>query len=223
MTTNPTKREKVFKIVFNLFKIVSVFNPLISYINSKLAFLKSLWYRTWVKECGNSYFGRKLNIIGGSMIKIGESSCIGDHTTLSYWDRGQDHNVNSGGIHIHDNCSIGAYNHITCINNIEIGNYCLTGKFVTITDNDHGYTDIKSLHQPPNQREIVSKGPVIIGDNVWIGDKATILSGVTIGEGAVIAANSVVTKNVAPYTIVGGIPAKILKNNDQNKSNSDNE
>ncbi len=55
---------------------------------------------------------------------------------------------------------------------------------------------------------MTSKGEVVIGDDVWIGDKATILPGVTIGKGAVIAANSVVTKNVKPYTIVAGIPAK---------------
>lgn len=60
---------------------------------------------------------------------------------------------------------------------------------------------------------MVSKGPVIIGKNVWIGDKATILPGVTIGEGAVIAANSVVSKNVPPFSVVGGIPARIIKQN----------
>lgn len=57
----------------------------------------------------------------------------------------------------------------------------------------------------------MSKGPVIIGQNVWVGDKATILPGVTIGDGAVIGANSVVTKDVPPYSIVGGNPAKVLK------------
>lgn len=53
-------------------------------------------------------------------------------------------------------------------------------------------------------------GPIVIGDRAWISFRATILPGVTIGEGAVIAANSVVTKDVAPYTVVGGIPAKPL-------------
>lgn len=55
------------------------------------------------------------------------------------------------------------------------------------------------------------KGPVKIGDNVWIGDRATILSGVTIGEGAIIAANAVLTHDVPAYTVVGGVPAKVIK------------
>lgn len=57
----------------------------------------------------------------------------------------------------------------------------------------------------------LSKGSVIIGNDVWIGLNTTILSGVTIGDGAVVAAGSIVTKNVDPYAIVGGNPAKIIK------------
>ncbi len=56
-----------------------------------------------------------------------------------------------------------------------------------------------------------SKGDIIIGNDVWIGREAIILSGVTIGDGAVIAARSIVRKNVPPYTIVGGVPAKQIR------------
>lgn len=59
--------------------------------------------------------------------------------------------------------------------------------------------------------EAVSKGNIVIGDDVWIGVRSTILSGVTVGQGAVIAAGSVVTKDVPPYAVVGGVPAKIIK------------
>lgn len=96
-----------------------------------------------------------------------------------------------------------------------IGDNCLTGKWVTITDNSHGETDYDSLLLPPNKRNITSKGPIVVGNNVWIGDKATILPGVTIGDGAVIAANAVVTKDVPAYCVVGGNPAKIIKNNNK--------
>ena len=58
-----------------------------------------------------------------------------------------------------------------------------------------------------SNHEMISS-PVFIGNNVWIATRATILPGVTIGEGAVVASGAVVTKNVEPYTIVGGVPAK---------------
>jgi acetyltransferase-like isoleucine patch superfamily enzyme len=56
-----------------------------------------------------------------------------------------------------------------------------------------------------------TKGDVIIGNDVWIGNDVTIMSGVTIGDGSILAANSVITKNVEPYSIVGGNPAKLIK------------
>lgn len=60
-------------------------------------------------------------------------------------------------------------------------------------------------------KEADSKGDIIVKDDVWIGEGAIICSGVTIGQGAVIAAGAVVTKNVEPYSIVGGNPAKLIK------------
>jgi virginiamycin A acetyltransferase len=56
-----------------------------------------------------------------------------------------------------------------------------------------------------------SKGNLVIGNDVWIGYNATIMAGVTIGDGAIIGTNSVVTKDVEPYAIVGGNPAKLIK------------
>ncbi|OME03146.1 acetyltransferase [Paenibacillus odorifer] len=59
--------------------------------------------------------------------------------------------------------------------------------------------------------EALSKGPIIIGDDVWIGSHSVILSGVNIGRGAIIGAGSIVTKNIEPYSIVAGNPAQIIK------------
>lgn len=114
---------------------------------------------------------------------------------------------------IGDDCNFGAFTHITCSNKIIIKNNLLSGKWVTISDNNHGNTDLDSLSIHPIEREIVSKGSVIIEDDVWIGDKVTILSNVVIGKGAVVAANSVVTKSVPSYSVVAGNPAKIIKKN----------
>jgi len=62
-----------------------------------------------------------------------------------------------------------------------------------------------------DKQEAWSKGPIIVEDDVWIGARSLILSGVTIGKGAIVAAGSVITKNVPPYSIVGGNPAKIIR------------
>ncbi|MCU4858668.1 CatB-related O-acetyltransferase [Bacillus cereus] len=61
------------------------------------------------------------------------------------------------------------------------------------------------------ESEAITKGPIIVEDDVWIGNNAIILSGITIGKGAIVAAGSVVTKNVEPYSIVGGNPAQLIK------------
>lgn len=67
----------------------------------------------------------------------------------------------------------------------------------------------------PNASSVIghpsTKGDVIIGNDVWIGKGASIMSGVSVGDGAVIAANSTITKNVSPYEIVGGNPAKHIR------------
>lgn len=63
----------------------------------------------------------------------------------------------------------------------------------------------------PVKRQSMSYAPIHIGKNVWIGANATVLAGVTIGDGAVVAAGAVVTKDVEPNTIVGGVPAKVIK------------
>lgn len=86
---------------------------------------------------------------------------------------------------------------------IEIGNNALIGQQVVIATINH---DLR-----PQSRANMSPAPVKIGNDVWIGAHATILAGVTIGNGAVIAAGAVVTKDVPENTVVGGVPAKIIK------------
>ena len=63
----------------------------------------------------------------------------------------------------------------------------------------------------PLKRELKEYGPLIIEDNVWIGYKVTIIGGITIGTGAIIGANSVVTKDIPPYSVAAGIPARVIK------------
>lgn len=97
-----------------------------------------------------------------------------------------------------------------------IGSFCAIGTGVTIVLNNHNY-HYPSLqyffhHHYFGKFPFILKGDkVIIGNDVWIGDNAIILPGVTVGTGAIIAAGAIVTKDVEPYAIVGGNPAKFIK------------
>ena len=154
--------------------------------------------------------GNDLALVGGKYISIGENVYIAKNCILTAWDKYLGRNFTPK-IEIGNNVSLGEYNHITAINEVKIGNGVLTGRWVTVTDNAHGDIDMNSLKLKPSDRPLVTKGPVVIGDRVWIGDKVTILPGVTVGEGSVIGANAVVTKDIPPYCIAGGNPAKIIK------------
>ncbi|MBP7556167.1 MAG: acyltransferase [Chitinophagaceae bacterium] len=99
--------------------------------------------------------------------------------------------------------TIGYHTFIFASEAIVIGDDCLIAPFVYIVDSNHGIDRSLKINQQPNET-----APVKIGNDVWIASNVTILKGVTIGDGAVIAANSVVNKNVLPYEIVGGSPAK---------------
>ena len=171
--------------------------------------IRSYWLHPIFANCHNSVnFGKIGRIHGSKCISIAEKSFFGDFCYLTAWPEFVNEKPS---LVIGENCSFGAFNHITCANKIVIGNNLLTGKWVTISDNNHGDTLESTLLTPPINRPVVSKGPVIIEDNVWIGDKATILAGVHIGNGAIIAANTVVTKDIPAYSVAVGNPARIIK------------
>lgn len=159
----------------------------------------------------NVFFAPKANrILTNGKVSIGENTRFGKMAVLTAWDKFNGQSF-SPRITIGRNCNFGDFIHITAINRIIIGDNVLIGRWITITDNSHGSIDKHLLSTPPHLRPLVSKGPVVIGNNVWIGDKATILPNVTIGDSAVIAANAVVTKDVPPYSVAAGNPAVIIK------------
>jgi len=103
------------------------------------------------------------------------------------------------------------------LNRITIGNYCSIARDVTIQEYNHKTNAISSYNFQKHVfggkpiDDVVSKGPIVIGSDVWIGTKSIVLSGVAIGHGAIVAAGSVVTKDVKPYAIVGGNPARVIR------------
>lgn len=151
-----------------------------------------------------------LGLTGGKYIIMGENCYIDKNVQISAWDSYQDQTFTPE-ITIGDNCGIGAYSHISAINSIRIGNNVRMGKSILITDNAHGASIRELLDISPRLRPLVSKGSIVIEDNVWIGEKASIMPAVRIGRGSIIAANSVVTHDVAPYSVVGGNPARLIK------------
>jgi len=101
--------------------------------------------------------------------------------------------------------TIGNHTFIYSSSNITIGSDCMIAPFVYIVDSNHGIQKNVPMNQQPN-----SSQPIQIGNDVWIGAQAAILSGVSIGDGAIVATGSVVREDVAPYSIVGGVPAKVI-------------
>ncbi|WP_428465524.1 CatB-related O-acetyltransferase [Photobacterium minamisatsumaniensis] len=101
------------------------------------------------------------------------------------------------------------------IDKLYIGDYvCIGAEVVILMGGNHTHrTDWFSLYpfMETIEESYQSKGDTLLDDGCWIGMRAMIMPGVHIGEGAIVAANSVVTKNVPPYTIVGGSPAKAIK------------
>jgi acetyltransferase-like isoleucine patch superfamily enzyme len=91
---------------------------------------------------------------------------------------------------------------------VEIGEHCMLANGCFVSDSSHRYDD---PDRPITWQGFESKGATRIGENCWLGAHAVVTSGVTIGERCVIGANSVVTKDVEPYSIVAGAPAKLVR------------
>lgn len=144
-----------------------------------------------------------------SRIKIGNNCEIGAKI----------HIEGNGSISIGDYTTIRGNTAVSSVNQIRIGNYVGISNNCTLRDHNSHPTS------PSKRREMFNSGfygplwsnihaesaPITIHDNVWIGEKSIILKGVTIGEGSIVATGAVVTKDVPPYSIVAGNPAKIVK------------
>ena len=211
--------KNIVKVIIDIVSVIYTYNTDLILDRIKSVIFNE-WIKTFIGFVGvGSFIGRGCELQGGGQhnIHIGNKTSIAKKCIFGCWTKYENVEYNPR-IVIGDNCSIGEFNHFTSINEIIIGNGVLTGRYVYISDNNHGDCEYNTLLLQPSKRELNSKGAVHIGNNVWIGDKVSILSGVKIGDGAVIAANAVVTKDVPAYSVVGGVPAKIIKQNNNNNN-----
>lgn len=158
---------------------------------------------------GAVFFG-DIKLINPQYISLGDNCKIGPGCRIEAWDQyagkkyspkieiGKDVRINS-------NCHIGA------INYVNIGNECLFGSNVMITDHAHGNSSFEQASIHPSERELYSKGGVKIGPRCWICENVVILPNVSIGESCIIGANSVVTKDMPSFCVAAGNPARVVK------------
>ena len=97
---------------------------------------------------------------------------------------------------------------VAAVELVEIGAHCMLANGCFVTDGSHRFDD---PDRPVPWQGFTSKGPTRIGDNVWCGAHVVVTSGVTIGERCVIGANSVVTRDLPPFSIAAGAPARVLR------------
>lgn len=185
-----------------------------SRLNNFLQRIVNLLYTFWIgnsfKSVGSCLFYYPLYVKGAKYISIGENCSFDRRLRLDAYD---DYcsEVFTPSITIGNNVSIQMDCHIGAINNIRIGNNVLIASKVYISDHFHGNITADELCIPPAMRKLFSKGPVIIGDNVWIGEGVVIMPNVEIGACSIIGANSVVTRSFPSNVVIGGNPAKVIK------------
>ncbi len=170
--------------------------------------VKTLLYRPWGVTFGErSYIHCPYSISGRSRVKIGKRSsirsglhiqAITEYAGVSYQPQ----------IEIGDDVYIGRNAYFTAINKISIGDGSVLSEQVYITDEFHGMDPDAGLIM---KQPLTSKGPVIIGRSCFLGFRASILPGVTLGNHCVVGANATVTRPFPAYSMIGGSPARLLK------------
>ena len=150
-----------------------------------------------------------------SGIQLGQKALRGACGKLMLKHCGKHVNIEQGA-RFSPRVSLGDYSgigvHAKIYGTCTIGKYVMMGEECTIITRNHAYarTDIPMMEQG-----FETERPVVIEDDVWIGDRVTIMPGVHVGTGAIIGAGSVVTRDVEPYAIVAGVPARKIKSRKQ--------
>lgn len=176
--------------------------------------------------CGkNCTIGR--NTIIGKEVKLGNGIRIGSNCLIEKLEIDDNSCVEGrviftgygiGKIRIGKECYIGIYNILDWSDNITIGDYVhIAGPSTGLWTHTSAPMCLNSIPLEQKEEKFRPTAPIVIESNVYIGGNSTIYPGITIGHHSIIAPNSAVTINVKPYTMVGGVPAKKIKNLDEFK------
>jgi acetyltransferase-like isoleucine patch superfamily enzyme len=154
---------------------------------------------------------RPLYIRGKRWIALGANFTCGRGLRM---DALGDSSITGFLIRIGSDVAMNDYVHIGAVESVSIGDRVLIASKVFISDHDHGSYGKGGLHTdpriPPRQR-LLSASPVVIEDDVWLGEFVSVLAGVRIGKGSVIGTMSTVTRDIPPYSIAVGSPARVIK------------
>ncbi|MEM7656527.1 MAG: DapH/DapD/GlmU-related protein [Bacteroidota bacterium] len=148
--------------------------------------------------------GAYLSALGKQPLEIGNQVNIGAYSRLEI--SRTFHDVGAY-IRIGDRVGLGDFAHLGGAGGLEIGEDCIIGAYLSCHPENHVFSD---PYQPIRLQGTTRKG-IKIGKNCWIGAKVTILDGVEIGDNCVLAAGAVITKSMPPNSIIGGVPAQVLK------------
>lgn len=204
----------IIKYVLKL--IVRLFSYVFSHTLSKFLLVRfnqlySFWLTREFKKTGEYFnINYPLYLLGGKYITVGEYFGCDQRLRIEAFDTFLGDKFTPQ-IEIGNNVSIQKDCHIGAINRVIIGNNVLLASKVYISDHSHGEITKSALLLRPARRKLFSKGAVIIEDNVWLGEGVVVLPGVTIGENSIIGANAVVTKSIPKNSVVGGNPARIIR------------
>ena len=224
-------------------KIIQLRNPNFKFDEglNDYALFQFLWNQAWSmfrglklillgKNPKAALLGRGVRFFNAPKIKFGKFMKLGNHVYVSALSKNGvtfGNNVGIGDfsriivstslnqvgdyIKIGDNVGIGEFAYLGGAGGLEIGNECIVGQYLSCHPENHVYDDINVSIR---HQGVTRKG-IKIGNNCWIGSKVTILDGVEIGDGSIIAAGAVVNKSFPANSIIGGVPAKLIKSRNE--------
>ena len=175
--------------------------------------LYSAYIRHQIRQCGELKLGStQLHLFGLRYMEFGDQVEMHFNARVQCIDYFQPTDQHfKPRLILHDHVVVQAMCHIGCIDRVEIGEWSTMGARCYITDHTHGGTTRAELLLPPRKRPLVSRGPVKIGKYVHLGEGVCVMPGVTIGDYSVIGAGAVVTRDIPPFSVAVGSPAKVIK------------